>query len=201
MQAALRECARAYPEAIAARLEREALLDGADEPRDDIAILLPRAGAAVPLRPDPPEAGFGMSARAVTDRLSLRVALEPDAAGAARHALGGLPALGRDPDACEQAALVVSELITNVLMHSGLPHTAPIELIAIDRGDVVRVELHDASDGFDPDLVRRDPDTIGGWGLILVEQLTDRWGVDVLPGDTCCWFELDQRPCPAGAAS
>ena len=43
----------------------------------------------------------------------------------------------------------------------------------------LRSEVTDNGPGFDPEVVRRDSINAGsgGWGLWLVERLTDRWGV------------------------
>jgi anti-sigma regulatory factor (Ser/Thr protein kinase) len=37
---------------------------------------------------------------------------------------------------------------------------------------------------------RSDGDSSGGWGLFLVDQIADRWGVRRTPTGTCVWFEL-----------
>jgi len=57
----------------------------------------------------------------------------------------------------------------------------------------LRIEVADAGEGFVPkprDLDRSRP---GGWGLYLVDQLADRWGVrrDNL---SRVWFEVDYGP-------
>jgi hypothetical protein len=61
-----------------------------------------------------------------------------------------------------------------------------------DDDDVVRVEVLDSGDGFVPKPgVRaqqaREP---GGWGLVLVERIADRWGVET-DDETMVWFELE----------
>jgi hypothetical protein len=37
---------------------------------------------------------------------------------------------------------------------------------------------------------RPDPGADGGWGLLLVEAASDRWGV--ADGSTSVWFEIDR---------
>jgi hypothetical protein len=32
-----------------------------------------------------------------------------------------------------------------------------------------------------------------GWGLYLLQNLADRWGVSNEAGETCVWFEVDQE--------
>jgi hypothetical protein len=34
------------------------------------------------------------------------------------------------------------------------------------------------------------PDAVGGWGLMLVDRIADRWGIANGTGGTCVWFEL-----------
>jgi anti-sigma regulatory factor (Ser/Thr protein kinase) len=85
--------------------------------------------------------------------------------------------------------LLVSELITNAVRHGGAGSEDPIELElrALDKG--IGVTVTDAGPGFAPS--RRDAplDEPGGWGLVLVDQLADRWGV-VRDDRTRVWFEL-----------
>jgi hypothetical protein len=45
---------------------------------------------------------------------------------------------------------------------------------------VVRVTVIDEGPGFDPDRLRTDRET-GGWGLKLVDTLSDRWARGSLP--------------------
>jgi anti-sigma regulatory factor (Ser/Thr protein kinase) len=117
--------------------------------------------------------------------------------GGARHALRDLrPDLG---DArlrlCE---LLVSELVTNVVLH------APPEsvLSAADLrvrlyGDRVRVEVRDEGPGFSPRPRTVDQDAESGWGLHLVGQLADEWGVE-LGAQNCVWFEVGRTPLASG---
>jgi anti-sigma regulatory factor (Ser/Thr protein kinase) len=82
--------------------------------------------------------------------------------------------------------LLVSEVVTNAVRHGG--STRPVELRATWNGEV-RVEVRDEGDGFTPmprDRALEDP---GGFGLFLVGQLADRWGVET-DGATTVWFVL-----------
>jgi hypothetical protein len=38
-----------------------------------------------------------------------------------------------------------------------------------------------------------DPLEPGGYGLVLVDRMSSRWGIDRSPGSTTVWFELDRR--------
>jgi hypothetical protein len=53
---------------------------------------------------------------------------------------------------------------------------------------VLRVEVRDGGAGFVPER-RRERSEPGGWGLMLVEGIADRWGVKRDP-TTTVWFEL-----------
>jgi anti-sigma regulatory factor (Ser/Thr protein kinase) len=141
---------------------------------------------------------FGAGRRPSTGREArMSVTLEPgaSAAGEARAALAALH--GRvDPGVLDDIRLLVSELVTNSVRHAG----ADRDLVHLDvrtggREGAVRVEVSDAGRGFKPSARDTDDlDTPGGWGLHLVEQLADRWGVET-GRRTRVWFEL--RPAAA----
>jgi hypothetical protein len=55
--------------------------------------------------------------------------------------------------------------------------------------DRVRVEVRDDGLGFKPRARSADADAGSGWGLQLVDEMADGWGVE--PGvQNCVWFEL-----------
>jgi signal transduction histidine kinase len=81
--------------------------------------------------------------------------------------------------------LLVSELVTNSVRHSGAAAGDPVE-IALQRGDgTIHVDVQDTGTGFDRRDVRPGPH-----GLQVVEATADRWGIDS-SGPTTVWFELD----------
>jgi anti-sigma regulatory factor (Ser/Thr protein kinase) len=126
-------------------------------------------------------------------RIELQLAVTPEAAAEARHALNKITLDdGRERD----VRLLVSELVTNAVRHANLAVGDIIRLV-IDNGDrVLRVEVHDPGGGFVPTAPAPDPARPSGWGLYLVAELADRWGVDS-DERTLVWFELDR---PAAAA-
>ncbi|MFL5911568.1 MAG: ATP-binding protein [Gaiellaceae bacterium] len=89
--------------------------------------------------------------------------------------------------------LLVSELVTNSVLHAsaGPDNWLELCLVATDRS--LRVEVCDESTGWQPEPRAAQLDEPGGWGLFIVEQLAARWGLS-RDGQTCVWFELDQEP-------
>ena len=71
-----------------------------------------------------------------------------------------------------------------------------IELVVELADHKLRVEVHDPGGGFVPSSPSPDPARPSGWGLYLVAELADRWGVDS-EEETLVWFELDRRAAAA----
>src|SRR4051812_28898581 len=69
--------------------------------------------------------------------------------------------------------LLVSELITNGVKYGG---EGPVRLEITSAPDRVRAEIIDQGVGFTPKPRDGDLDRVGGWGLHLVQELTDGWG-------------------------
>jgi anti-sigma regulatory factor (Ser/Thr protein kinase) len=89
----------------------------------------------------------------------------------------------------QTVVLLVSEVVSNAVLHSAGPSDAPIELTAAVAEETIRVTVTDAGEGFTP--CERDPRRIeGGYGLFLVERAASRWGVEE-GSPTSVWFELD----------
>ena len=93
----------------------------------------------------------------------------------------------------ENAALLTSEVVTNSVRHAGPSAGGGIGMELVLSDDHLRVSVTDDSPGFEPDLdgTASDQD-IGGWGLILVDRIADRWGV-TRDQPNVVWFELDRR--------
>jgi anti-sigma regulatory factor (Ser/Thr protein kinase) len=133
----------------------------------------------------------GESSRRI-DARALHISLEqsPNAPALARAAVAGFSDGSEiEPASLATLLLLVSEVVTNAVIHSGAP--APSEIILSARvtdSGAVRVEVTDRGEGFTP--MPRDPARPGGgYGLYLVEREAQRWGVD-REGGTRVWFEL-----------
>jgi anti-sigma regulatory factor (Ser/Thr protein kinase) len=86
--------------------------------------------------------------------------------------------------------LLVSEVVSNAVLHSDGPEKAPITLIASVTPEAVRITVTDAGDGFVPK--QRDPTSIHhGYGLYLVDKAASSWGVETA-APTSVWFELSR---------
>ena len=95
--------------------------------------------------------------------------------------------------------LLVSELATNSVRHAGCGEADEISLEAAVEADRVRVCLSDAGDGFKPHTPRPPPNgSSGGYGLVLLDRLSDRWGVQK-EGGFSVWFEVQRDRLPFGA--
>ena len=93
-----------------------------------------------------------------------------------------------DDSMVPDAKLLVSELITNSVKYgSGGP--VVLEVVSDEPGHM-RVEVIDDGTGFVPVARDRDRTEVGGWGLHMVETLSNRWGVH--EGSTHVWFELSR---------
>lgn len=125
---------------------------------------------------------------------TLRLELEPNvrAPAIARSAVSEqLSAAGIDGAFGQTVVLLVSEVVSNAVRHSGAPDQAAISLEASITGAAVRIAVTDAGEGFTPRP--RDPERLGeGYGLYLVEKAARSWGVDS-DGGTTVWFELERE--------
>ena len=123
---------------------------------------------------------------------SVRRSLAPDrhAAFAARRALdefGG----ELEEDISERSALVVTEVVTNSVTHAGLTSAQPIELNIELFAECLRIEVTDeGTRSFDPVVTPPLAGQNSGRGLWMIDQLTDRWGVE-FTRSTRVWCEFD----------
>jgi PAS domain S-box-containing protein len=81
--------------------------------------------------------------------------------------------------------LVVSELVTNAIVHTG----GEIEVAAAMSRSGLRVEVADSGAHL-PMVASYDAMASTGRGLHLVTELTDRWGVDPSPDGKVIWFQV-----------
>lgn len=110
----------------------------------------------------------------------------PSAPAVARQVIDGVERLR--PEVAVNARLLVSELVANAVRH--VRRDGQIGMQVAVHNDSLRVEVVDPGSGFQP-RARTPQSPLGsGWGLHLVDELSDRWGVDA-SGPTRVWFEID----------
>lgn len=88
-------------------------------------------------------------------------------------------------DALDTVALLVTELVTNAILHARTPLLLQIET----RPHHVRLCVEDASDQ-QPELRSYASDAVTGRGLALVEALASSWGVESTSSGKVVWCEI-----------
>ncbi|WP_231156417.1 ATP-binding protein [Streptomyces sp. CNZ748] len=119
----------------------------------------------------------------------------------ARSRLAG-SGIGVDEPLAETLILLVSELVTNAVVHTGCPAVLRLSLPGQDAAEevTVRLEVADRS-GRAPVPRCVDGDATGGRGLALVDGLADRWGWSTEGTGKRIWCELDRCGGPSGSAA
>jgi anti-sigma regulatory factor (Ser/Thr protein kinase) len=92
------------------------------------------------------------------------------------------------PDQADEAQLLVTELATNGFKHASTSDSDWIRLHAVVDDDGLHVSVSDRGEGFTPQPRSPSRSEPGGWGLMLVDGIADRWGVE--RGPSTVWFEL-----------
>ncbi|MFG3550192.1 ATP-binding protein [Streptomyces sp. NPDC047725] len=109
----------------------------------------------------------------------------------ARSRLAG-SGIEADEPLAETLVLLVSELVTNAVVHTGRPAVLRLVLPgAVTEEATVRLEVDDNC-GRAPVPRCPDGDATGGRGLALVDGLADRWGWSREGAGKRIWCELDR---------
>ena len=125
--------------------------------------------------------------------MQLEIEADPAEVGRARRwarsRLAGAD-IGTDESLAESLILLVSELVTNAVVHTGRPAVLCM-LLPRTQAVAVRVEVADASSR-PPRPRQADGDDTDGRGLEMVSELADRWGWQWEGTGKRIWCELDQ---------
>jgi anti-sigma regulatory factor (Ser/Thr protein kinase) len=108
-------------------------------------------------------------------------------AGAARRLLlRSCRDAGVDGDPAEAAELLVSEVVTNAVLHG----RSDVRLAVVLAPGVLRVEVGD-DNSRRPWVQAADPAALDGRGLAILDAVASRWGVQDAALGKVVWFELD----------
>jgi anti-sigma regulatory factor (Ser/Thr protein kinase) len=118
-------------------------------------------------------------------QLSVSLAPEPRSAQAARRFVRDTLASWDREEWEMPAALLVTELVTNAVLHARTPVTVALVL----AGDALRIAVRDGSLRR-PALRPGDLEATTGRGLALIVQLGRSWGVEPEPDGKTVWVEL-----------
>jgi anti-sigma regulatory factor (Ser/Thr protein kinase) len=112
-----------------------------------------------------------------------------DAPLMARRSLAQWLASALSTQEMDDAELLVTELVTNAVVHG----RGKIILRADLSDERLLIEVIDEGHGFEREVRYHDFDRVGGRGLGIVDTVASRWGIH--EGTTHVWFELE-RPGP-----
>lgn len=110
---------------------------------------------------------------------------DAESVGRARAFVTGLLESSGHLGVVDVVTLLVSEIATNAVRHAN----SSFALTTSFRGATIRIEVADGT-GARPFV--RDPDELelGGRGMLLVEMLSERWGVEERSEGKVVWFEI-----------
>jgi two-component sensor histidine kinase len=130
----------------------------------------------------------------VTESSGLLLPFTASSVGVARRRLVSdlIAADADDPAICD-AALVLSELLSNALRHAMPLPEAKLRVAWCLEGDSVRLSVSDGGGETRPELGKPTQATTGGRGLRIVEKLSRDWGTSSDETGTTVWAQLPIR--------
>jgi anti-sigma regulatory factor (Ser/Thr protein kinase) len=129
------------------------------------------------------------------ERVEARLALDVQAPGAARVVVADCLGDRVAASVFRDAQLLVSELVTNSVRHSGVPAGSEV-IVSVDlTPGMVRLDVEDPGHAGTVALRAPEAGSGGGYGLNLVQTLSERWGMErVAEGGTRVWAQLALAP-------
>lgn len=100
-------------------------------------------------------------------------------------------------EAAEPVEQLISELVTNSVEHA---ECASVTVLLFYAVGMLRLEVRDQDAAHVPVLKHPETGDVGGRGLVIVQALSDRWGVRITDSGKAVWCEFALPP-PAPAAS
>lgn len=140
-----------------------------------------------------PESGGPGRRRVISEQREIELPRGVEAPRLARRALGRWYAESLQREDLDTGELVVSELVTNAVVHGA----GQIRLTVDLDEDRLRVEVTDEGSGFEH-AVRGIPfHEVRGRGLAIVDAAASRWGIH--EGTTHVWAEVERAGPRLGA--
>lgn len=125
--------------------------------------------------------------------LDVELPRNPSAPSRARRLIGELGDSVLDRGELDRAQVMVSELVTNAVLHG----RGVIRLRASLDQDRLLVEVTDEGSGFERVVRERSFEDLHGRGLDIVDSESSRWGL--YEGTTHVWFEIERSGPRLGA--
>ncbi|GAA3222826.1 ATP-binding protein [Nonomuraea helvata] len=113
----------------------------------------------------------------------------PETASVARRLVREALATWNLSGLADDMAVVVSEVVTNAVVHAKSAMTLSLHR----QGRSVRGEVADHSPVW-PTPLPAGPNEEHGRGLAIVTAYSERWGVDPAPDGKIVWFVCEERP-------
>jgi len=114
-----------------------------------------------------------------------------EASATTRERLDGWLSVAIGEGSAEIVRLAASELATNAVRHGALLADANMRLL-VDLDDrTVHVALEQPTSAADAAVIAPENRGVGGFGLAIVDAMTDAWGVEAGPPGSV-WFEVDR---------
>jgi anti-sigma B factor antagonist len=100
----------------------------------------------------------------------------------------------------DKLTLLVSEIVTNAVTHTELAGDGEVEFSVTITPELTRVLVSDSGHGFEWPAESLPPGRVdGGYGIMLLDGQSSRWGVHRVPGRFTVWFEVDHMPAQSDA--
>jgi hypothetical protein len=121
--------------------------------------------------------------------LTIMLELDAYAPRAARHHVAGVD--HPSPDLRDVVMLLTSEIVSRAVERA---EGETIEMRVWMPHDIVRIEVRGS-----PAAIASTPEDEHGFGLMLVDEIADRWDLEDDTGPACIWFEIDRHPASVAA--
>ncbi len=121
-------------------------------------------------------------------RLVASLERRDDAPAMARHLVQDALSAADVPVDAAEAALLVSELVTNAVVHTD---SGEVRLEVVIDPAKLRCVVTDEAPSAPPSVRPDDPSTVGGLGMVIVDSVASRWGHQHDAAHKSVWFELD----------